>query len=131
MMTARVPKEEVPGADGDMLLQFRQQNPASLPFATTRLTFVVQIYQLQVREERPLLISAGRTRLEMIEHAPQQMHMLTGNAAAAILKDLTSKPTELTVQYSATQSYAIPVRRQDFDFAYADFAECLAGLKAT
>ena len=128
LMTARVPKEDVPGADGDMLLQFRRQKPAVLPFATTRLALIVQIAQL--KNERPLLVDSGQSRLAMIGHAPQQTHMLTGKAADALLQSLKSKPAELTVQPEGASSYSIPVRRQDFDFAYADFVECLADLDA-
>ena len=36
LMTARVLKKEVAGADGDMLLQFRRQTPAVPPFANHR-----------------------------------------------------------------------------------------------
>lgn len=128
-MTSRIPKEDVPGADGDMLLQFRQSKRATLPFATSRLALVVQIYQSN--EVRPLLVDAGKTRLAMIEHAPQVTHMLTGKAAETLLQSLGQKPAELTVTPEGTPSYAIPMRRQDFDFAYSDFSECLTGLKAT
>jgi hypothetical protein len=129
MMTARVPKEDVPGADGDMLLQFRQQKRAALPFATSRLALVVQIYQSG--NERPLLIDAGKDRLAMIEHAPQMTHLLTGKPAETLLQGLKTKPAELTVAPEGAASYPIPIRRQDFDFAYRDFSECLTGLKAT
>ncbi len=129
MMTARIPKEDVPGADGDMLLQFRRQQRAALPFATSRLALIVQIYQ--PANERPLLVDAGKDRLAMIEHAPQMTHMLTGKPAETLLQSLVTKPAELTVTPEGAPSYQIPVRRQDFDFANGDFSDCLASLKAT
>jgi hypothetical protein len=129
MMTARIPKEDVPGADGDVLVQFRRSKRATLPFATSRLAFVVQIYQ--TNNERPLLVDAGKNRLALIEHAPQMTHMLTGKTVETLLQSLEQTPAELTVTPEGAPSYAIPVRRQDFDFAYSDFSECLSSLKAT
>jgi hypothetical protein len=125
LMTARVLKKDVVGADGDMLLQFRRQAPAVPPFATTELALVVQIYQ---QREQPLLVDFGQKRLALIAHRPQQTHMLTGQIAEVVLQGLRSKPLELTVRRTAAASYSIPVRRLDFDFAYADFSECLAAL---
>ena len=124
-MTARVLKKEVVGADGDMLLQFRRQTPAVPPYATTDLSLVVQIYQ---QREQPLLVDFGQKRLALIAQRPQQTHMLTGQTAEVVLQGLRSKPLELTVRRSGAPSYSIPVRRLDFDFAYADFSECLATL---
>jgi hypothetical protein len=129
LMTTRVPKEDVAGADGDMLLQFRRQKPAVLPYATTGLAFVVQIYQM--KGERPLLLDLEQSRLQLIEQSSQPQYLLTGKATDALLQDLKSKPAELEVQHQGQHVYSIPVRRQDFDFAYAEFAECLAQLNAT
>jgi hypothetical protein len=75
-------------------------------------------------------VDFGQSRLAMIAHAPQMTHMLSGKAADALLQSLTSKPAELTVKPEGAPSYAIPVRRQDFDFAYTEFSECVAGLVA-
>jgi hypothetical protein len=57
LMTARVLKQDIAGADGDVLLQFRRQVPAVPPFATTDLALVVQVYQ---QKEQPLLVSFGQ-----------------------------------------------------------------------
>jgi hypothetical protein len=54
--------------------------------------------------------------------------MLTGQAAEVMLLGLRSKPLELTVRRTGAPGYSIPVRRLDFDFAYAAFSECLATL---
>jgi hypothetical protein len=75
-----------------------------------------------------LLVDFGQKRLALIAHRPQQTHMLTGQIAEVVLQGLRSKPLELTVRRTAAASYSIPVRRLDFDFAYADFSECLAAL---
>lgn len=128
LMTARVPKEEVPGADGDMLLQFRRQKPAVAPFATTDLALVVEIDQ---QSEQPLLVEFGQRRLTMIAHPPQQKHMLAGLTAEVLLEGLQSSAVELAVRSVGTPSYSIPVPALDFDFAYAEFRECLASLEAT
>lgn len=125
LMTARVLKQDAVGADGDMLLQFRRQTPAVPPFATTKLALVVQIYQ---QREQPLLVDFGQKRLALVALRPQQTHMLTGQTAEVVLQGLRSKPLELTVRRTGAPNYSIPVRRQDFDFAYADFSECLATL---
>lgn len=125
LMTARVLKKDVVGADGDMLLQFRRQTPAVPPFATTALALVVQIYQ---QREQPLLVDFGQKRLALIAQRPQQTHMLTGQTAEVVLQGLRSKPLELTVRRSGAPSYSIPLRRLDFDFAFADFSDCLATL---
>lgn len=128
LMTARVPKEEVPGADGDILLQFRRQKPALAPFATTDLAFVVEIYQ---QSERPLLVEFAQKRLALIAQLPQQKHMLAGMTAEVMLERLRSEPVELTVRSDGAPSYSIPVRGLDFEFAYAEFSECLATLAAS
>ena len=128
LMTARVPKEEVPGADGDVLLQFRRQKPAVAPFATIDLALIVGIYQ---QSEQPLLVNFGQKRLALIAHPPQQQHMLAGMPAEVLLEGLRSRPVELTVQSDGAPSYSIPMRALDFDFAYAEFSECLASLATT
>lgn len=125
LMTARVLKEEVAGADGDMLLQFRRQTPAVPPFATTDLALVVQIYQ---QKEQPLLVSFGLNPLLLIAQPPQQTHMLTGQTAEIVLDGLRSRAIDLTVQRAGAPSYSIPLRRLDFEFAYATFSECLMTL---
>jgi hypothetical protein len=128
LMTARVLKEDVAGADGDMLLQFRRQRPAVAPFASTELALIVEIYQ---QIEQPLLVDFGQKRLALITHPPQQKHMLDGMTAEVLLQGLRSRPVELTVRRENASSYSIPVRRLDFDFAYAEFSECLTGLGST
>lgn len=128
LMTARVLKKEVAGADGDMLLQFRRQIPAVPPFATTDLALVVEIYQ---QGEQPLLVDFGQKRLTLIAQPPHQTHMLAGPAAEVVLQGLRSMPLELTVRRAGVPSYSIPVSRLDFDFAYAGFSECLATLGTT
>lgn len=128
LMTGRVLKKEVAGADGDMVLQFRRQNPAVPPFATTDLALVVQIYQ---QREQPLLVDFGQKRLSLIAQPPRQTHMLAGETARVVLQGLRSKPLELAVSRAGAPSYAIPLRRLDFEFAYAEFNECLATLGRT
>lgn len=128
LMTARVPKESLPGADGDVLLQFRRQKPAMAPFATTDLAFIAEIYQ---QREQPLLVEYGEKRLTLIAHPPQQKHMLTGMTAEILLDGLRSRPMELTVLSGGAPSYSIPMFDLDFDFAYTEFRECLATLAAT
>jgi hypothetical protein len=127
-MTARVLKKEVAGADGDMVLQFRRQTPALPPFATTDLALVVAIYQ---QTEQPLLVDFGQKHLTLIAQPPQQTHMLTGKTAEVVLQGLRSRALELTVRRAGAPSYSIPMRRLDFDFAYAEFNECLATLATT
>jgi len=127
-MTARALKKEVIGADGDMLVQFRRQTPAAPPFATTELALVVQIYQ---QKEQPLLVGFGQKRLSLIAQPPQQMHMLVGQAAEVLLQGMQSRPIELTVRREGAPSFFIPLRRLDFEFAYATFTECLASLGRT
>jgi len=128
LMTARVMKKEVTGADGDMLVQFRRQAPAAAPFATTDLALVVEIYQ---QGQQPLLVDFGQKRLTLIAQPPHQTHMLAGPTAEAMLQSLRSAPLELTVRRADAPSYTIPIRRVDFDFAYAGFSECLATLGST
>lgn len=128
LMTARVLKKEVAGADGDMLLQFRRQTPAVPPFATTDLALVVEIYQ---QGEQPLLVDFGQKRLTLIAQLPHQTHMLAGQTAEVVLQGLRSRPLELTVRRVGAPSYSVPVRRLDFDFAYAEFSACLATLGTT
>lgn len=128
LMTARVLKKEVAGADGDMLLQFRRQAPATTPFATTDLALVVEIYQ---QGEQPLLVDFAQKRLTLVAQPPHQTHMLAGPDAEAALQSLRSAPLELTVRRADAPSYTIPIRRVDFDFAYAGFSECLATLGST
>jgi hypothetical protein len=127
-MTARVLKKEVAGADGDMLLQFRRQTPAVPPFATTDLALVVEIYQ---QAEQPLQLDFGQKRFTLIAQPPHQTHMLAGQTAEDVLQSLRSRPVELTVRRDGVPGYSIPVRRVDFDFAYAGFSECLASLGTT
>ena len=43
LMTARVMKGEVPGIEGDVLLQFRRHNAAAGPFGTRELALIVEI----------------------------------------------------------------------------------------
>jgi len=129
MMTARIPKEEVPGAEGDVLLQFRRHKATVLPFATTDLAFIVQI--AQSNQEKPVFVNSGDSRLAMIQLGSQSMHMVAGKAAEALLQGLTSKPAELTVAPEGTASYTVPVRQQDFDFAHSDFSECLSRLSGS
>lgn len=125
LMTARVLKKEVPGADGDMLLQFRRQTPAVPPFATAELALIVQFYQ---QREQPLLVDFGQKRLALIAQRPHQTHMLTGQTAEVMLQGLRSKPLELTVRRAGAPSYSLPMQRLDFEFAYATFRECLMKL---
>jgi hypothetical protein len=125
LMTARVLKKEVAGADGDVLVQFRRQTPAVPPFATTDLALVVQIYQ---QTEQPLLVDVGQRRLALIAQPPRQMHMLAGQTAEVVLQGLRSNPVELTVRSAGAPGYSIPLRCPDFEFAYAEFSECLANL---
>lgn len=125
LMTARVMKAEIPGADGDVLLQFRRQKPAVAPFSTTDLALIVEIEQLG---EQPLLLNFAQKRLSLIAHPPQQRHMLTGEPAEVVLEGLRSRPVELTVRREGAQGYSIPLRAADFDFAYGEFSECLAAL---
>lgn len=128
LMTTRVLKQEIPGAEGDVLLQFRRQQPAVAPFATTDLALIVQVEQ---QREEPLIVNFGQKRLSLIAHPPQQKHMLSGMAAGVLLEGLRSWPTDLTVRSANAPSYSIPVRGLDFDFAYAEFSECLAALPTT
>ena len=127
-MTARVPKEEMRGAEGDVLLQFRQQNPAAVPFDTTDLALVVEIDQ---QSERPLFVDFETRRFVLIAQPPRQRHMLTGMAAAILLDRLRGKPVDLTVRSDSGPGYSIPMRGVDFDFANADFGQCVAALPAT
>jgi hypothetical protein len=126
LMTARVLKQSISGGDGDVLLQFRRQKSAVAPFATAELALIVEIEELS---EQPLLVSFGQRRLSLIAHPPQQKHMLTGEPAEIMLEGLRSRPVELTVR--GAQSYSIPTRALDFDFAYGEFRECLAALAKT
>jgi hypothetical protein len=128
LMTARVLKQEIPGADGDVLLQFRRQNPAVAPFSTTELALVVQIDQ---QSEQPLIVNFGQKRLTLMAHPPQQKHMLSGMTVEVLLEGLRSRPADLTVRSAGGPSYSIPVRGLDFDFAYSDFSECLGTLQTT
>lgn len=128
LMTARVLKEAIPGAESDVLLQFRRQKPAMAPFATSELALIVEMDQMG---EQPLLVSFGQRRLSLIAHPPQQKHMLTGDPAEVMLDGLRSRPVELTVQSAGAQTYSIPMRAVDFDFAYAEFSECLGNLPRT
>ena len=127
LMTARVPKEQIRGADGDVLLQFRQQKPAMAPFATTDLAVVVAIDQ---QSERPLFVDFKTRIFDLIAQPPQQQHMLTGSGAQSVLDGLRAGPVELTVRSEDGKSYSIPMRGLDFDFAYAELNECLARLAA-
>jgi hypothetical protein len=126
-MTARVPKEEVPGADQDMMLQFRRHETVTLPFATSQLVFIAQVREMN---EQPVHVELGSTPLTLISQQPQ-LHVLTGKEAEGLLQSLASQPSQLTVKSNAGSSYSIPVSRQDFDFAYAGFSACLASLKST
>ena len=127
-MTARVLQKEVIGADGDMLLQFRRQARAVPPFATTELALVVQVYQ---QKEQPLQVGFGQKRLSLIAQPPRQMHMLVGQAAEVLLQGVRSRSIELTVRREGAPSFFIPLRRLDFEPAYATFSECLATLGKT
>jgi hypothetical protein len=127
VMTARVPKEQVRGAEGDVLLQFRRQKPATAPFGTTDLAVVVAVDQ---QSERPLFVDFKTRMFELIAQPPQQQHMLTGSAAETVLESVRVGPVDLTVRSEDGNRYAIPMRGLDFDFAYADFSECLEGLAA-
>lgn len=126
LMTARVLKQDIAGADGDVLLQFRRQASAVPPFATTELALIAQFYQ---QREQPLLVSFGQNRLTLIAQPPRQIHMLLGQGAEVALQGLRSRPIELAAQRVGAPSYVIPVSRVDFDFAYATFSECAARLK--
>jgi hypothetical protein len=128
LMTARVLKEQVPGADGDVLVQFRRQKSAVAPFATTELALIVEMDQVG---EQPLLVSFGQRRLSLINHPPQQKHMLTGPAAEVMLDGLRSRSVELTVRSEGAQDYSIPMRAVDFDVSYAEFSDCLQALTRT
>jgi hypothetical protein len=128
LMTARVPKESLRGTDGDVLLQFRKQRPAAVPFATTDLALVVEIDQ---QSDRPLFVNFETKRFGLIAQPPRQRHMLTGMAAEVVLERLRAKPVELDVSSDGGPGYSIPMRGLDFDFANAEFGECLATLAAS
>jgi hypothetical protein len=128
LMTARVPKDAARDTDGDVLLQFRQQKPAAVPFATTDLALVVEIDQ---QSDRPLFVDFETRRFALIAQPPRQRHMLTGMAAEVVLDRLRAKPVDLTVSSDDGAGYSIPMRGLDFDFANAEFGECLATLAAT
>jgi hypothetical protein len=127
LMTARVPKEQMPGAGADVLLQFRRHQSAVLPFATSELALIAQIHEIK---ERPAQVALGPSPLLLIGHQPQ-LYMLAGKEAEELLQSLASQPNQLAVQPEGASSYSVPISRQDFDFAYAGFSECLAGLKTT
>lgn len=127
VMTSRVPKEELPGANGDVLLQFRRQKPAVAPFATTDLALVVAIDQ---QSGQPLLVSFGQRRFSLIAQPPQQTHILAGTGAEILLDNLRARPIELTVRGEGGKGYSIPLRGADFDVAYVELNECLATLPA-
>jgi hypothetical protein len=128
LMTARVPPGAARGMDGDVLLQFRQQKPAAVPFATTDLALVVEIDQ---QSDQPLFVELETKPFALITQPPRQRHMLTGMSAEVVLDRLRAKPVDLTVRSEGGPGYSIPMRGQDFDFANADFAECRAALAAT
>lgn len=128
LMTARVPKEAVRGTESDVLLQFRQQKPAAVPFATTDLALVVEINE---QSDRPLFVDFETKRFTLIAQPPQQRHMLVGMDAEVVLDRLRARPVELVVSSDGAQGYSIPMRGLDFDFANAEFGECLAALSAT
>jgi hypothetical protein len=128
LMTARVPKETLRGTDGEVLLQFRKQRPAAVPFATTDLALVVEIDQ---QSDRPLFVDFETKRFGLIAQPPRQRHMLAGMAAEVLLDRLRATPVELNVSSDGGESYSIPMRGLDFDFANAEFGECLASLAAT
>ena len=128
LMTARVLKEEIAGAEGDVLVQFRRQKPAVAPFAATDLALIVELDQMG---EQPLLVSFGQRRLSLISQPPLQKHMLTGSPAEVVLEGLRSRPMELAVQRDGAQGYALPLRAIDFDFAYAEFSQCVTALAST
>lgn len=127
VMTARVPKEQIRGADGEVLLQFRRQKPALAPFGTTDLAVVVAIEQ---QSERPLFVDFKTRIFDLIAQPPQQQHMLIGPGAQSVLDAVRAGPVDLTVRSEDGKSYSIPMRGLDFDFANAEFSECLAGLAA-
>lgn len=127
LMTARVPKDQARGADGDVLLQFRRQKPAMAPFGTTDLAVVVAIDQ---QSERPLFVDFKTRIFDLIAQPPQQQHMLAGAAAESVLEGVRAGPVDLTVRGEGGKSYSVPMRGPDFDFAYAEFSECLTGLAA-
>jgi hypothetical protein len=126
-MTARIRKDDIPGAQADVLVQFRRSQAAALPFATSQLAFVAQINETN---DQPNHLSFGSSPLALIGQQPQ-LHMLEGKDAEALLQSLGSQPGQLTVKPEAAPEYSFALSRQDFDFAYADFSECLAGLKTT
>jgi hypothetical protein len=128
LMTSRVREEEVSGAQGDVLLQFRRQNSAVAPFATTELALVVAINQ---QSESPLWVDFAAKRLSLISHSPQQTHLLAGADAEMLLEALRAKAVELSVKSDGAPGYSIPMRGLDFDVAYAEFGECLAALAVT
>lgn len=128
LMTARVPKEAVRGTDADVLLQFRKQTPAAVPFATTDLALVVEIDQ---QSDRPLFVEFETKPFGLIAQPPRQRHMLSGMAAEVVLERLRAQPVDLTVSSDGAPGYSIPMRGLDFDFANAEFGECLASLAAS
>jgi hypothetical protein len=128
LMTARVPTEAMRGNEADVLLQFRQQKPAAVPFATTELALIVEINQ---QSDRPLFVNFETKRFALIAQPPRQRHMLTGMAAEIVLDRLRAKPVDLVVCSAGGPGYSIPMRGLDFDFANAEFGECVAALAAT
>jgi hypothetical protein len=127
LMTARVPKELIRGAEGDVLLQFRRQDPEVAPFATTDLALIVAVDQ---QSERPLFVDFGGRMFELIAQPPQQKHILTGMVTEVMLNDLRSRPVDLAVRSDGGPGYSIPMRGLDFDFAYPEFSACLEALRA-
>lgn len=125
-MSARVPKEAIAGADQDVMLQFRRHEAAVLPYGTTELALIVELNQ---RKERPAQVKLGTSLFALAAHS--QVYMLTGKDVEAQLQGLASQPGQVTVQPEGAAEYSIPLSRQDFDFAYADFSACLKSLEST
>jgi hypothetical protein len=48
-----------------------------------------------------------------------------------VLDRLRATPVDLTVSSDGAPGYSIPMRGLDFDFANAEFGECLATLAAS
>jgi hypothetical protein len=128
LMTARVPKDDIRGATGDVLLQFRRQKPAAVPFATTDLALLVEIDQLS---DRALFVEYDNRRFGLISQPPRQRHMLTGMPAEIVLDRMKANPVELAVRSDGAPGYSVPMRALDFDFANQQFAECSAALGST
>lgn len=128
ILSKRLDKAQLPGAQRDALVQFRRVKADEYPFATRQLVFFER-FSVQAHTRAVRIRGTGGSVLELQPGGPKAGFHLIGAPAEEVLKQLVSgADLTLEVQPAVGDAFVVQLSKADFAWAHAGFEACLQSL---